>query len=306
MIGQVDAPELRVLRYFVAVAENLHFGRAAKALHISQPSLSVQIRKLERQLHVQLLERTSRAVSLTAAGETLLEEARSLLAQADQLVRAVDALPRSRRRLVVGFQANAAAELTPRIMEAFRAAHPDVEVVIRSYDLTDPYVGLADEGVDVAFLREVSPGPDWLHAASLFVEPRLVAFVDDSPLSRFAGTIPFEAVLDLPFVARKGPDLWRDYWLAMDSRGSAGVHVGAEVTMLEECFEAVGLGRAVSFTQASTARFFARPGISYRPVESLSPSTLAVGWRSDNDTEMTAQFVGIARDVAAQGLTIRP
>lgn len=302
----MDAPELRVLRYFVAVAEHLHFGQAAKALHISQPSLSVQIRKLERQLHVQLLERTSRAVSLTAAGETLLTESRSLLAQADQLVRAVGALPRSRRRLVVGFQANAAAELTPRIMEAFRAAHPDVEVVIRSHDLADPYVGLTGEDVDVAFLRKAGPGPDWLRTASLFVEPRLIAFLDDSPLSAFAGTVPFEAVVDLPFVARNGPDFWRDYWLAMDSRGSAGVRVGAEVTMLEECFEAVSLGRAVSFTQASTARFFARPGISYRPVESLSPSTLAVGWRSDNETELTAQFVGIARDVAGEGLTVRP
>ncbi|WP_284305363.1 LysR family transcriptional regulator [Mobilicoccus caccae] len=110
-----EVPELRVLRYFVAVAEELHFGRAAVRLHISQPTLSVQIRKLEHSLGAKLFDRTSRHVELTEVGTVLLEEAHKLLVGADRLVDATrGALRGVRGTLVVGFQGNAAAELTPR------------------------------------------------------------------------------------------------------------------------------------------------------------------------------------------------
>ncbi|WP_431841043.1 LysR family transcriptional regulator [Calidifontibacter indicus] len=124
-----EVPELRVLRYFVAVAEELHFGRAAVRLHISQPALSVQIRKLEHSLGAKLFDRTSRHVELTEVGTVLLEEAHKLLVGADRLVDATrDALRGVRGTLVVGFQGNAAAELTPQILTAFQTRYPRVQV----------------------------------------------------------------------------------------------------------------------------------------------------------------------------------
>src|SRR6476620_10911885 len=133
MLPQLD---LRLLSYFVAVADELHFGRAAARLHIAQPSLSVQIRKLEHTLGAVLLLRSSRHVELTAAGQVLLEESRRMLADAERIV----ALTRdaahgsSARKLVVGFQANAAAELTPQILGAFQAQFPGVQVQMQSFD----------------------------------------------------------------------------------------------------------------------------------------------------------------------------
>lgn len=146
--------ELRVLRYFVTVAEELHFGRAATRLHIAQPSLSVQIRNLERSLNTPLLNRTGRGVTLTPAGEVLLGHARDLLMAAEVAASLTKQAAREpSRKLVVGFQSNAAAELTRTILEAYRYSNPAVEVEMRSFPFSDPTAGLADGSSDVAFVR---------------------------------------------------------------------------------------------------------------------------------------------------------
>ncbi len=179
--------ELRPLSYFVAVAEELHFGRAAARLHIAQPSLSVQIRKLEHSLGTALFIRDSRHVALTPAGVRLLEGSRQLLSDAERIASLTRQVGRSARsNLVIGFQANAAAELTPPdILSAFRSMHPDVEVEMQSFDFSDPpYVGLGDGTVDVAFIRPPVVVADWLALDTLFIEPRVLVVSSDSPLLR--------------------------------------------------------------------------------------------------------------------------
>jgi len=305
-----DPPELRVLRYFVAVAEELHFGRAATRLHLSQPSLSVQIRKLEHQLGVQLLERTSRHVALTPAGVVLLEESERLLAGADRLRRLTRDAARDNRdgSLVVGFQANAAAELTPRILAAFQRRFPRVQVEMRSYDFADPYVGLATGSSDVAFVRPPVLVQDWLCLETLFAEPRVLVTSTDSPLAART-RLSVAEVADEPFVGRRAPDYWRDFWLAADSRGPHAVRLGAEVADVDECFEAIMAGRGVAFTQASTQRFYQRPGLAFVPVTGIPHSPLAIGWRNDVEAYPVHQFVDTARLLAVQGhvpLTVPP
>lgn len=120
--------DLRKVRYFVAVAELLHFGRAAERLHIAQPVLSRQIRALEKDMGAPLFERDSHGVTLTAAGRQLLDDAQQLLAAADATRRRVRRPPHGPRRLVVGFRAGVVAT---RALRAFGAAHPDVEVHAR-------------------------------------------------------------------------------------------------------------------------------------------------------------------------------
>ncbi|MGW1623369.1 LysR family transcriptional regulator [Streptomyces sp. NPDC002172] len=120
--------DLRKVRYFAAVAELLHFGRAAERLHIAQPVLSRQIRALEKDLGAELFVRDSHGVTLTDAGRQLLEESRQLLAAADGARRRVVQAARGRRRLVVGFRAGV---VVTRALRAFAAVHPDVEANAR-------------------------------------------------------------------------------------------------------------------------------------------------------------------------------
>lgn len=297
-----EPPELRVLRYFVAVAEELHFGRAAARLHISQPSLSVQIRKLEHHLGVKLLERTSRYVELTPPGKILLEEARRLLVGAERLAAVTrDAANGIRGSLIVGFQANAAAELTPKIIAAFQSRYPRVHVEMRSHDFADPYVGLANGSVDVAFVRLPVLMQSWLSVETLFVEPRMLVTSSDSPLAG-RESISVEDVADEPFVGRRAPEYWRDFWLAVESRGPHAVRLGAEVASVDECFEAILSRRGVAFTQTSTQRYYDRPGLAFVPVQGLPPSPLAVAWRNDMDAQPVRDFVEAARMLAALDL----
>ncbi|WP_433274127.1 LysR family transcriptional regulator [Pseudonocardia xinjiangensis] len=295
--------ELRLLRYFVAVAEELHFGRAAARLHIAQPSLSVQIRKLEHNIGTVLLLRTSRHVELTAAGEVLLVEARRLLDGAERAAELTRAAAHGARgSLVVGFQANAAAELTPRILSAFQIRHPGVQVEMRSHDFSDPYVGLATGTADVAFVRPPLLMQDWLALETLFVEPRVLVVSSDSALAEF-DEISLEQVADQPFVARRAPEYWRDFWLATDCRDGRPVRLGAEVTTVDECFEAILACRGMAFTQASTQRFYDRPGLAFIPVRELPASPLSVAWRKDMDAPLVRGFVEAARE-AALGLPV--
>lgn len=297
MLPQLD---LRLLSYFVAVAEELHFGRAAARLHIAQPSLSVQIRKLEHTLGTPLLVRSSRHVELTPAGEVLLDGSRKLLIDAERIAgitrRVGSGIPH--RRLVVGFQANAAAELTPQILNAFHDVHPDVEVEMRSHDFSDPYVGLADGSVDVAFVRPPVLVQEWLGLEMLFVESRTLVVSSSSPLAA-ATALSVEQVLDQPFVARRAPESWRNFWLAVDARRGEPVRLGAEVATVDECFEAILSERGVAFSQASTQRYYGRPGLSFVPVTDIPPTVLAVAWRTDVDSVLARDFVDTAKSVAS-------
>lgn len=294
---------MRVLRYFVAVAEELHFGRAAARLHVSQPSLSVQIRKLEHLIGARLLERDSRHVELTPAGVVLLKEATRLLASAERLQQVMREAARSNvdGSLVVGFQANAAAELTPQILKAFQRRFPRIQVEMRAYDFADPYAGLGSGASQVAFVRPPILVQDWLSIETLFVEPRVLVV---SSASRLADRehVSVEDIINEPFVGRRAPEYWRNYWLAVDSRGPNDVRLGAEVGSVDECFEAILAGRGVAFTQASTQRYYQRPGLAFVPVKDIPPSPLAIAWRNDIDAAPVQQFVNTARRLAAMDL----
>lgn len=291
--------ELRVLRYFVAVAEELHFGHAAARLHIAQPSLSVQIRNLERSLGTPLLVRSSRGVALTPAGDVLLGHARILLADADRAAAATRrAAQENSQKLIVGFQANAAAELTPKVLAAFRRHHPNVQVQMRSYAFADPTAGLADGSADVAFIRPPVPDFDGLCSLSLFSEPRVLAMPDTFRLASRT-TIFVEEVLDEPFVARHAPEVWRDFWLGIDARGGQAAVIGNDVKTVDECFESILSHQGIAFTQASTQRFYNWPGLAFVPVADLPPSTVSIAWREDSAAPAVRSFIDTAQLVAS-------
>ncbi len=168
---------------------------------------------------------------------------------------------------------------------------------MRAYDFADPYVGLASGASDVAFVRPPILVQDWLSIETLFVEPRVLVVSSDSPLAD-RELVSVEDVINEPFVGRRAPEYWRNFWLAVDSRGSCDVRLGAEVGSVDECFEAILAGRGVAFTQASTQRYYQRPGLAFVPVKDIPPSPLAIAWRDDVDAPTVRQFVDTARKLA--------
>ncbi|WP_433892183.1 LysR family transcriptional regulator [Streptomyces sp. CA-111067] len=270
----------RDLRYFVAVAEELHFTRAAERLFVSQPALSKQIRMLERQLGTPLFAREPQGVTLTAPGEALLPHARAVLAAWDEGWRAVqEATAAQAATLVVGMSTSPGrGGLLPAIRSRFTAAMPDAVLRLRQVGWQDPTAGLADGGSDVAFVWLPLPDQRRYEYVVVAEEPRLVAMPDGH---RLAGreSVEFAELLDEPFLAlpeAAGP--LRDYWLATDARGGRPARIGAEVASTEETYEALVAGLGVVLLATGNAPLITLGGVTTRPVTGISPSRFALAW----------------------------
>ncbi|TDC27552.1 LysR family transcriptional regulator [Streptomyces sp. 8K308] len=289
----------RELRYFVAVAEELHFTLAAERLYVSQPALSKQIRALERQLGAPLFERDRREVRLTAVGTALLPHARRTLAAWDEAASAVErAKAVQRATLSVGWSTSPGrGGLLPAIRSRFTAAHPDAELRLRQVGWDDPSAGLADGTSDVAFLWLPLVDADryrWLVVAE---EPRVVALPENHPLAA-RSTIPFADLLDEPFLAlphSTGP--LRDHFLAVDARAGRPPRIGDEVGSTDETYEALVDGRGICLLAAGNAPLLTRGGVTTRPVTGLSPSRLAVAWHADDQRPLVRAYVDACRAV---------
>lgn len=176
--------ELRHLRYFIAVAEELHFGRAAQALGISQPPLSQQIQALEHEVGARLFERTNRRVELSQAGRLFLDEARLVLAQVDK---AADVARRAQLgqlgELKIGFTSSAPFNSSiPQAIFAFRQAFPAVHLALQEMSSKEVAESLVDESVQVGIMRPL-PLPESLVAVELFREPLVAIIRADHPLA---------------------------------------------------------------------------------------------------------------------------
>lgn len=177
--------ELRHLRYFVAVAEELHFGRAAEHLGISQPPLSQQIQALEEEIGARLLERTNRRVELTEAGRLFLDECRQILAHVEKATQIARRAQQGEiGELNVGFTASAPFTSTiPRSILAFRQAHPDVHLSLREMSSRVVIEALLEETVQVGVIRPF-PLPDTITAVELFRDPLVAVLRADHPLAQ--------------------------------------------------------------------------------------------------------------------------
>lgn len=278
---------MRDLRYFVAVAEELHFTNAAQRLHIAQPTLSRQIRQLERQLDVVLFDRNQRSVALTVAGKELLDGARKILALwQDTNV----ALQEAGEVLRIGIPASIGHGL---LADLERASGDRLALHAASW--TDASAGLASRQADLALTWLPVPDASRYRWRVLVREPRWVLLPENHRLSG-QETVQFADVQAEPFIALPvEAGVARDFWLGNDARCGRPAKIGAQAATTEERLEAVGLGAGVCLLAQSNVPMYRWPGLTARLVRGLAPCEMAVAWRADDNRPAVVEFADRAR-----------
>lgn len=290
--------ELRQLRYFVAVAEEMHFGRAARRLHMTQPPLSQAIQALEAQLGTLLFSRTRRSVALTAAGQTLLPEVQRLLQQVDSLpALAQSAAAGESGRLSVAFVPMADYSVLPQALREFRAALPSVHLDLQEAT-TDIQIDLLASGrIDIGFL--LPPLPDKLNAEvdylPLTSEPLVLALPEGMATSRTKMSL--KRCVDLPLIIfpRRMSPAFHDQILGCLREGGLSPRIGQEATQMHTIVSLVSAGMGFALVPQSVSNM-KRPGVEYRALLEASPWVeIGLAWRRDNASPVLAAFLELMR-----------
>ncbi|ACU73891.1 transcriptional regulator, LysR family [Catenulispora acidiphila DSM 44928] len=282
--------DLRKLRYFLAVADELHFGRAAERLHIAQPVLSRQIRVLEGELGTELFLRDRRHTVLTPAGEQLVQDAKQLLANADALQRRVRAAGQGVTRLTIGFMPG--ITVTP-VISRLRAHHPDLDVRMLRTGWHDQVEVLHDARADIGIVR-LPINQTGLELRPLYTEPRLAILPTTHPLAAKHTIHITDLAADHLLQDPDAIPEWRD--IAKELR--TGAHRPAPtINSVEEKLELVAGGQGIAVIPASTAAFYTRPDIAAIPIDDLSPNHVAAAWPTDRTTPLIEEFVEAATEL---------
>ncbi|MFE2932309.1 LysR substrate-binding domain-containing protein [Streptomyces sp. NPDC059278] len=276
--------EPRILRYFVAVAEELHFGRAATRLHMSQPPLSRAIKQLEADVGAPLFTRTPAGVTLTPVGTVLLDEARALLDHADRVrVRVREAAGTA--TITVGILGDGTDPGMAGLAAAYRRNHPGIDIRIRDTDLTDPTCGLRAGTVDVALTR--APFDETaLTVRALRTDPVGVVLRSDDPLARHDRLRLAELSNRRWFQFPQGTDpIWQSYWNGGRPRE------GPMVRTVQECRQAVLWNGTVGLAPFGHD-LPSEPAVV--PLIDMAPSRVVVAWNEDDTNPLIRSFVEIA------------
>jgi DNA-binding transcriptional LysR family regulator len=288
--------DLRKLRYFVAVAEHLHFGRAAEALHIAQPVLSRQIKVLEDDLKALLFVRDKRATELTPAGAQLLAEARPLLANAAALQRRVTRVARGPATFVVGFMPGL---IVTAPIRALVSRHPELTVEVIRTTWTDQTDVIHDGRADVSFVR-LPIDQQGLTIQQLHTEARVAALPADHRLAG-KGTISIADLADEHLLQDPNavPE-WRDVATELRTRTRRPAPFFHSV---EEKLEHVAAGHGVCVLPLSVAMFYSRVDITHVAITDIAPNQICLAWDSTRRSRVIHEFAAIA---AEHGTAIVP
>lgn len=292
--------ELRHLRYFVTVAEELHFGRAAEKLHISQPPLSMQIRSLEEELGVMLLHRTQRHVSLTQAGHVFLQEARQILARLEQAVLMTRRAGRGEiGELSVGFISVADYNVLPVVLRKFRQRFPLVNLILRESTTDAQIRDLLGGRIDVGFVLPPIDEPA-LQSVCIVSEPLVAALPDRHPLAQRPGKLALANLKDAPFILfprPMAPGLYDDVVSFCRAAGFSP-RVEQEAIQMQTIVSLVSAELGVALIPASLTNL-RRTGVTYKAIRETSPLTeIHLAWRRGDELPTLRAFVDLALHAA--------
>jgi DNA-binding transcriptional LysR family regulator len=292
--------DIRQLRYFVAVAEELNFSRAAERLHMSQPPLSLQIKAMEDELGTMLLARTRRKVELTEPGRLFLDHARSMISQMDG---AGDAVRRAARgeagEIRIAFTGSVPmAEPFPRLIQAFRERHPGVRVEMGHQSSGAQLQALADRQIDVGFLRPshlFAPGAD-VAVRSIWEDELKVVLPAGHRLARARGGVRVADLAEEPFILFPrgiGCGLY-DHVMTLCSQAGFAPRIVQEAREGVTILALVAAGTGISILP-DTYRHASIPGTVLRPLASpAAKSRLLLAWRAAEKSPLVTRFVSMA------------
>jgi DNA-binding transcriptional LysR family regulator len=290
--------ELRHLRYFVAVAEELHFGRAAQRLQMAQQPLSRQIQELEAEIGVPLFHRTTRQVHLTEAGKLFLERSYRLLAQLEQAIEATQQIGRGEvGRLAIGFVGSATYTVLPEILKVFREQFAAVELRLHELTTTQQIQALYDKQIDVGIVRSaiIEPG---LSVECILQESLVLALPETHPLCAQT-KVSLLTLADewfILFPAKMGPVFYEQI---IDLCQQAGFRpkVAQEAVQMQTIVGLVAAGLGIAFVPSSLQNF-PRSGVIYRPLQEQTPKTgLYLSWRQHDSSPVISAFLSLARKI---------
>ncbi len=290
MADSVPAPDLdlRLVRYFTVVAEHGHFGRAAEALHVTQPSLSRQVRHLERQLGALLLDRTPQGSRLTEAGEVFLAQAKALLGAA-ALASARTRAAAEPSRITIGYTTG--AFVTPAVRD-LRHQHPDADVQTLHLTWNEPRAALLDHRVDAAVAR-LPFRTDQLSVTHLYDEPRVLLVPVDH---RLAGkeSVTLDDIADEPLPRLPDPD-WNAFWRVDPRPDGRPAPDGPLVEAVEDKLELIAGGQALAIVSAGLRADSLRPDLTTVPLHGVQPSQVVLATRAGERGRLVAAFRECAR-----------
>jgi len=275
--------DLRLVRYFTVVAEHRHFGRAAEALRVAQPSLSRQIRHLEQQLGARLLDRTPQGSRLTEAGEVFLPLARALLRSAGQAAARTRAAAQP-SRITVGYTIGLI--VTPAVRR-LRREQPDADVQTLHLDWNEPREALLDHRVDAVVTR-LPIRTDGLHVTVLYDEPRVLLVPLDH---RLAGkeSVSIDDIAGEP-IPRLPDPAWNAYWRIDPRPDGSPAPDGPLVEAIEDKNELIAAGQAVAVIPAGIAVGSPRPDLTTIPLHGVEPSHVVLATRAGDRGRLVAAF----------------
>jgi DNA-binding transcriptional LysR family regulator len=289
-----DQIELRHLRYFLAVADTLHFSRAARRLGMAQPPLSQQIKRLEQLLGHALFERTTRGVKLTPAGQLLARRARSTMEKVDEDLAQVRRLGRGEEgTLTVGFSGSVMFTELPAAIQSFRNRYPKVELRLRELVTSAQIAALLNGQIDLAFLRDGDP-TEGIRITPLLKEKYVAVLPEAHPLARRI-TLSVKALEGEPFVmfARRMGPLAYDRTIACCERGGFRPNIVQDAPQWLTLVRLVSAGLGVSLAPACVARV-AVPGVVYREVKAACRTSIDLGVKLGAEGVLARNFIEIA------------
>lgn len=293
--------ELRQLRYFMTVADEMHFGRAAARLHMTQPPLSQTIQALESALGVHLFHRSKRSISLTAAGEALLPEAKRLLSQAQMLPDlARRAAAGEAGRLSLAFVSTADYSILPPLLREFREQFPQVHIDLRESTTDLQLEELSHDRIDAGIV--ILPLPERftseLDFLAVLAEPLVLAAPTGSPMLRRKASVSLKSLGDMPLIIfpRRIAPAFHDAILACFHEHGLTPHIGQEAIQMQTIIGLVSAGMGIALVPQSVSNL-KRPGVEYRALQEDTPVIeTGLAWRRDNTSPVLHAFLKLLRE----------